>query len=137
MTTLREKFESEIERLEEMQDSLEFYEENHPAILDMDLPRFHLYYWGLVVVWDDTPESKGIAAKIASALGVKDSLMKEKSSVGMKTEFHVPGGHPLMDFTVYHQANGCKKYRVVKEEEIEICGEIDKDKYLSVEEIAE
>ena len=84
-------------------------------------------------------EYNALVARVMGLAGV-DQLHKEKRQSNMQATISITKAadrHSYVVFTWEDAAPPCKRYRVTKTQEIDVCGEIDAGKYDSVEEITD
>jgi hypothetical protein len=140
MTTLRKGLERKIEQATDAIKVYQWVDENHPALLDLEVNFIYAYGFGHIELVGARGE-KGLAAKVASILGIEKSIVKDVDETREEVRFPISAdesyGFTWGSVTVVVRVplNGCKRYRVVEEKILEVCGDVDESKYLEVEEL--
>lgn len=138
MTTLREDLNKTIKEADEARRMFGWVEENYPELLDIECKAVITYAFGYITFMGRRG-TKGLASQVARALNVEDSFEKDLRDGREYTKHKVPAEpfkfKTMTIETAVPTEEGCKRYRVVREYDIELCGDINESNYLSVEEI--
>lgn len=139
MTTLRKDLERKMERANDAIRVYDWVQENYPELLDLEVDATWAYSWGYLE-FVSYQNSNGLAGKVASILGVEESFEKIVSNGYEKTQHRIPAEefrYGYMHIETKVRRKGCKRYRVVKEYETEVCGDPPSgDGILEVEELS-
>ena len=138
MATIGEQIEDEIagfnEHVSRIAGLLEHVRAVAPRLLEMEFPAIGAYSRSLALFDHGNHQLARDAVLYLMELAGLDRVTKELAfnHKDRIARVRLDG----LDVHVWFEgANGCKKYRVTKEEVIEACGELDPSQYLSVVEI--
>lgn len=129
MTTLRKDLTRDMKKANEAIKIYDWVESHYPDLLDLEVYTLYAYDFGSIELIGKPGESNGLAAKVASILGVKESFEKEFSNGYEKTCHEIPSeGYGFIADTMRIKTkvstkDGCKTYRVLHEYETTVCGD--------------